>query len=260
VRTPILNKQSKLTTHNATTDWHCHILPGIDDGATTIDESLEMARKLRDAGFTKICCTPHLITGVYENSTTKIKSRIEQLQQQLTAATVDVKLLAGAEYYLDEYLLNLLDDPLPLGDSKQLLIEIPGQAQIEYVKETCFRIQQSGYTPLIAHPERCSLLEPQSSDPVKKSLWGSLFNAKQTTQNSALLDYLREIGCKFQGNLGSCAGMYGNRVRDKAITFMRSGLYDCFGSDAHTPERLKEMLGTGLQSVALLTAKEIVRQ
>ena len=221
-----------------------------------------MARTLRAAGFTTICCTPHLIKGFYERSAAETKSLVEQLQQQLTAASIHVKLLAGAEYYLDEYLLKLLDDPLPLGDTQQLLIEIPGHAQIEYVKETCFRIKCSGYTPLIAHPERCPLLEPKSSSPDKKTLWGSLFNAKLATQhsklntqNSTLLDYLQKIGCRFQGNLGSFAGMYGGRVRDKAIGFMGSGLYDCFGSDAHTPERLKEMLGAGLQSVKLLRAE-----
>ena len=214
-----------------------------------------MARTLRAAGFTTICCTPHLIKGFYERSAAETKSLVEQLQQQLTAASIHVKLLAGAEYYLDEYLLKLLEDPLPLGDTQQLLIEIPGHAQTEYVKETCFRIKCSGYTPLIAHPERCPLLEPKPVDPVKKSLWGSLCNSKLTTHNSELLEYLQKIGCRFQGNLGSFAGMYGGRVRDKAIGFMGSGLYDCFGSDAHTPERLKEMLGAGLQSVKLLRAE-----
>jgi protein-tyrosine phosphatase len=250
-----LTQNSKLKTQNSTTDYHCHILPGIDDGATTVAESIEMARTLRAAGFTTICCTPHLITGVYDNSSAGIKSRVEQLQQQLNAESIQVKLLAGAEYYLDEYLLKLLDDPLPLGDTQQLLVEIPGHAQAEYIKETCFRIKCSGYTPLIAHPERCSLLEPKSTAPGKKSLWGSLFNSKLTTQNSTLLDYLQETGCRFQGNLGSFAGLYGHRVRDKAIEFMRSGLYDCFGSDAHTPERLGEMLRLGQQSVALLATK-----
>jgi len=196
-----------------------------------------------------------MIKGVYGQSAPEIRSRTEQLQQQLTANSIELKLIAGAEYYLDEYLLKLLDDPLPLGDTQLLLIEIPGHAQTEYVKETCFRITCSGYTPLIAHPERCPLLEPNPAEPVKKSVWGGLFTTKVTPRDSELLEYLREIGCKFQGNLGSFSGLYGRRVRDKAIGFMGSGLYDCFGSDAHSPDRLEEMLGAGLQSVKLLTAK-----
>lgn len=242
-------------TQNSTTDWHCHILPGIDDGAANLAESVEMARFLRDAGFTTICCTPHLIRGFYERSAAETKGLVTRLQQQLAAAAIQVKLLAGAEYYLDEYLLSFLDDPLPLGDTQQLLIEIPGHAEPEFVRETCFRIKCSGYTPLIAHPERCSLLELKPADPVKRNLWGSLFNSKLKTQNSELLDYLQQIGCRFQGNLGSFAGVYGRKVREKAIGFMASGLYDCFGSDAHTPERLEVILDAGWQSVRRLTAE-----
>jgi protein-tyrosine phosphatase len=201
-----------------------------------------MARTLRSAGFTTICCTPHLIKGVYENSAAEIKRRTGQLQQQLTANAIDLKLLAGAEYYLDEYLPKFLEDPLPLGDTQLLLIEIPGHAPIESVKETCFRITCSGYTPLIAHPERCSILELKAGEQTKKSLWRSFFNSPTTTQNAELLYYLKEIGCRFQGDLGSFTGMYGNRTRDKAIRFLQNGLYDCFGSDAHTQVRLGEML------------------
>jgi len=237
-----LTQNSKLITHNSTTDWHCHILPGIDDGAATSEESIEMARTLRAAGFTTVCCTPHLIKGVYENSAAEIKRRTGQLQQQLTANAIELQLLAGAEYYLDEYVHQFLADPLPLGDTQRLLIEIPGHAPLESVKEACFRIKCSGYTPLIAHPERCSLLELKSGERAQKSLWNSLFNATLTAQSSELLDYLKEIGCQFQGDLGSFSGMYGNRTRDKAIRFLQNGLYDCFGSDAHTEVRLGEML------------------
>ncbi len=172
----------------------------MDDGSISIKESIEMARKLMAAGFTTICCTPHMIKGVYEYSAPEIKSQTEQLQQQLTANSIELELIAGAEYYLDEYLLKLLDEPLPLGDTQQLLIEIPGNAQIEHVKETCSRIKCSGFTPLIAHPERCRLLELRPGDPGKKSLWGSIFTGKRQAQDSALLEHLRAIGCRFQGN------------------------------------------------------------
>jgi len=197
---------------------------------------------LSAAGFTTVCCTPHLIKGVYEQNASEIRNRTGQLQQQLTAHSIELELIAGAEYYLDEYLFKFLDDPLPLGNTQRLLIEIPGHAVTEYVKETCYRIKCSGYTPLIAHPERCSLLELKTGNSVKKSLWGSLFTSTPTVQNSELLDYLREIGCEFQGDLGSLSGIYGKRVREKAMRFLQSGLYDCFGSDAHTPVKLEDTL------------------
>jgi protein-tyrosine phosphatase len=216
------------------TDYHCHLLPGIDDGAATLEEAIAMARTLCSAGFTTVCCTPHLIKGAYESSAAGIRERTKQLQLQLAAESISLQLIPGAEYYLDEYLLDLLHDPLPIGESQLLLVEIPSQAPIEFVKQICYRIKGSGYLPLIAHPERCTLLEPKSTAPDKKGLWFSLFNSKLKTQNSTLLNYLLEIGCKFQGNLGSFAGLYGERVRRKAEEFLSAGVYTHFGSDLHS--------------------------
>src|SRR6185369_3076973 len=176
--------RTPVTLSGFTTDWHCHILPGIDDGAATLEESIAMARTLSAAGFTTVCCTPHLIKGTYECSAAGIRERTAQLQQQLAAESIPLQLIAGAEYYLDEYLPELLHDPLPLGDSQLLLIEIPNHAPVEFVKQTCYRIKGSGYTPLIAHPERCSLLQPKPTAPDKKGLWSSLFNSKLNSANS----------------------------------------------------------------------------
>jgi protein-tyrosine phosphatase len=253
----VTTQNSKLKTQNCSTDYHCHILPGIDDGAVTSEESVEMAKALVAAGFTTVCCTPHLIKGTYECRPAAIRERTEQLQLQLDAASISLKLLSGTEYYLDEYLPELLNDPLPLGDTNLLLIEIPNHAPLEFVKETCYRIKGSGFIPLIAHPERCSLLELMSSEPDRKGFLSSLFNSKLKTQNSklnphstlntqhsTLLSYLLEIGCKFQGNLGSFTGYYGERIRRKAEEFLAAGIYTHFGSDLHSVEQC-EVLSAG---------------
>src|SRR6185369_5354050 len=202
--------RTPVTLSGFTTDYHCHLMPGIDDGAATLEESIAMARVLSAAGFTTVCCTPHLIKGTYECSAVGIRERTKLLQQQLAAESIPLQLIAGAEYYLDEYLPELLHDPLPLGDSKLLLIEIPGHAPVEFVKETCYLIKGSGYTPLIAHPERCTLLALQEPRGQKKGwkefLPRAIFSSHQspvTSHQSQLLLYLQEIGCKFQGNLGS---------------------------------------------------------
>jgi protein-tyrosine phosphatase len=240
-----------------TTDYHCHILPGIDDGAATLEESIAMAQALSAADYTTVCCTPHLIKGTYESSAAGIRERTAQLQERLAAASIPLQLIAGAEYYLDEYLPELLSDPLPLGDSQLILIEIPSHAPVEFVKQTCYRIKGSGYTPLIAHPERCTLLGPKPAAPDKQGLWSSLFNSKLKTQNSELLSYLKEIGCHFQGNVGSFAGIYGEKVRSQAIAFLKSGLYDCFGSDAHHSEHLAETLRAGMHAADLLRLQTV---
>ncbi len=243
-----------LKTQNLTTDWHCHILPGLDDGPATMDEAVEMAKALHQAGYTTVHCTPHLIKGSFEADNATVKAILAALQAELTQQQVDLELLPGREYYLDEFLLDYLKEPLPLGKTRFILIEIPHHAPVEFVKETSYRITCSGYTPMIAHPERCRLLDPKLQNENRKGLWGSLFNSKLKTlqarslgQNSkpaenSLLAYLLDIGCQFQGNLGSFAGFYGERTRASAGQLREMGLYNCFGSDGHSAEGLKAVL------------------
>ena len=252
-QSPASVHRSPVTSPGFAVDYHCHLLPGIDDGAASLEESLKMARVLSGVGFTTVCCTPHLLKGAYDTSAHEIRERTAQLQLQLAAESIHLQLTPGAEYYLDEYLVELLRDPLPLGEAKLLLIEIPNHAPEEFVKETCYRIKCSGYTPLIAHPERCALLALPDLKAQTKG-WKGFFSratshqSPVTSNQSPLLPYLRDIGCHFQGNLGSFAGVYGNRVRQQALAFLKSGLYDCFGSDAHRSENLEDMLKRGKQA------------
>lgn len=212
-----------------------------------------MARTLSAAGFTTVCCTPHMIKGSFEKSADEIRHRVAKLQQQLAEEAIPLQLIAASEYYLDEYLLRFLEDPLPLGETRQLLIEIPGHVPVDFVKETCYRIKASGFTPLIAHPERCTLLKAEPQPRHGKGFWNSLFNLNPKLSssnhdiNSTLLSYLKEIGCRFQGNIGSFAGVYGERVRRQAILLSGQGVYDCFGSDAHHAAQLDDTLKRGRQ-------------
>ena len=91
-------------------DYHCHILPGIDDGCADLDESLELAQVLTTAGFTEVYCTPHCIHGVYNNTPSAVRAAVEQLQEQLTREGIPLRLSPGMEYYLDEYFSQKLTD------------------------------------------------------------------------------------------------------------------------------------------------------
>ncbi|RII27948.1 MAG: hypothetical protein CXR31_06925 [Geobacter sp.] len=206
-----------------------------------------MARLLRDAGYGEVYCTPHLIKGVHEAGNELVRSGAGELQAALDREGIGLRLLTGREYCLDEFLLDYLHDPLPLGDTQHLLIEIPRHAPEEMVKQTLFRIRQKGFIPLIAHPERCKLLEPPADKSNRNSFWNSVFNSKFKIQHSTLasnplLSYLQEIGCQFQGNLGSFAGYYGDRARVSAERLREMGLYSCFGTDGHNVEGVKAIL------------------
>lgn len=235
-------------------DWHCHILPGLDDGARNIQQSLAMASALAAAGFSTIYCTPHRISGCYEADNTQVRRSVSELQQRLQERGIALSLQPGCEYSLDEYLLDSLKDPLTLGASKLILVEILPQITADTVRQLLYNVVRSGFTPVIAHPERCQLLEPsapRSDNPnflqsFKRLLGGG--PASRSDENAddvavpPLLDYLRDLGCFFQGNLGSFKGFYGQRVQRAAIRLKGLGLYDRYGSDLHSPEQAKLVL------------------
>ena len=224
-----------LTLHNRTTDYHCHILPGLDDGPATVEEALEMAGALAYAGFYTVCCTPHLIKGVYDNTADKVRSATGLLQEALDRAKIPVKLVPGFEYYLDEFLLDALAEPLLL-PGNLLLVEIPPRSDRNFVTDMLHQVLRRGITPLIAHPERCELLSTEVGTGKKGWSVLALFTSKPQPgeAEAPLLGSLRTMGCKFQANLGSFAGLYGERVRRQAQAFQASGLYSHYGSDLHT--------------------------
>lgn len=230
-------------------DWHCHILPGIDDGPNSMDDAVEMAVALHKAGFREVYCTPHLIKGFYDADNITIRKGVVDLQERLDTLCIDLRLHPGREYYLDEYLLDYLKDPMPLGNTSYVLLEVPDHALPENVKETCYRIKCSGFTPVIAHPERCALFAlPQKEENGIRKLFNTLGGAFKGSAahnrlpaayaGKSLMEYLQEIGCAFQGNLGSFAGMYGEKVKLAAGRLREMGIYSYLGSDLHSAGKI----------------------
>jgi len=217
-------------------DFHCHILPGIDDGPETIEESIEMAAALRDVGFSSIYCTPHFLRGCFEADPQAIRAAVSVLQMRLDAENINIELFPGREYYLDEFFDNVLKDPVPLGNTKYLMIEIPNSMSAEYVKETFFRIKCGGFIPMIAHPERCRLFTADQKKK-KSSSWFSGSRRKKadsTEEGTELMSYLQDIGCAFQGNLGSFDGLYGPEIKQTANELKEKGIFTHFGTDSHS--------------------------
>lgn len=217
-------------------DFHSHILPGIDDGPTDIEESVAMAAALREADFKTIYCTPHLMKGCFDADKQAVLAAVSTLQARLNKDHIGMEILPGREYYLDEFMESYLQDPLPLGATQYIMIEIPNNATSEYVKETCFKIKRGGFIPMIAHPERCRLFVTHQK---QKSSRFSFNGAEHKTGNAeteylTMTDYLTEIGCAFQGNLGSFNDYYGPEVRHTANDLKKRGVFTHYGTDAHS--------------------------
>jgi protein-tyrosine phosphatase len=226
-------------------DWHSHILPGVDDGPADIEQSVAIAAYLAAGGFTEVYCTPHLLRGCHEAGNDEVRRGVVTLQERLNRSGIPITLRSGREYCLDEYLQAALEDPLPLGDSRLLLVEIPPHATADMVRRLLYDVVRAGFTPVIAHPERSPLLEPPgppAGNGGLRGVLGHLLGGGGHKGHTELLAYLRDLGCSFQGNLGSFSGFYGGQVKRTAESMRAAGIYDRYGSDVHTLEQAKLVL------------------
>jgi len=225
-----------------------------------------MARILADAGYRTVCCTPHNIRGAWGNlSSVQVRQAVTELQDELQRAGIELQLLPGREYYLDEYLLDELNDPLLLPGGL-LLVELPNQCDPGQVRDTLFQLVRRKFTPMIAHPERNPLLAAPTLE--KLGLFSRLnlaVNSKFKIQNlklqpNPLLSYLQELGCQFQANIGSFTGAYGEPVRKNALALLDSGVYTHLGSDAHSTAHLARTLSDGLREVERLAGPDTLQK
>lgn len=238
------------------TDYHCHLLPCIDDGPSSVTESIEMARLLSKAGYRAVYCTPHLIQGLYEADNHTVRQKIMDLQAELDLEGIELKLLYGREYFLDNNFKNYISDLMPLENTKYLLIEIPPKTYPGMVQDTLSLIMRHNLIPLLAHPERCELFhERQMREQPKKinhlknrlqNLFRPSFDKYRSTYyieetDNKLLNWLIENKCGFQSNLPSFKGIYGEHIQATALLLDRLGVYTHSGTDAHTTESLKNL-------------------
>ncbi len=202
-------------------DFHSHLVPGIDDGAKTMDESLELLRGLYELGYTHVVTTPHINSAFYPNDRTTILAGLEQLQAAVLAAGIPIELGGAAEYYIDEHFENLLHQEalLPVFDD-WVLVETSFFGAPPNLHELLFRMQTKGYRPILAHPERYAYLAVGDLRPYRE---------------------LRERGCRLQVNLLSLNGHYGPQVQKTAEQLLRAGLVDYLCTDLHHQHHLQEL-------------------
>jgi len=195
-------------------DIHSHILPGIDDGAKTMGHSLELLTNMYKLGIRNFVCTPHVIEGVWENSTEKILTTFNELKSVVaqTPSLKDINIRVAAEYMLDENFQNLLQnkDFLPIKDNK-ILVEMSYLAPPANLFETIAEIQVKGFVPILAHPERYKIFH----------------------QDLSTYERLKAAGCLFQLNMISLSNYYGKDVHESAVWLLRNNMIDFIGSDLH---------------------------
>lgn len=195
-------------------DFHSHILPGLDDGATDLENSVALATSMKEWGFERITCTPH-ITNKFMNTPDTIRPAFEALQEALYVKGVDVELKMSAEYRLvPETWPEVLEKNwlMPIED-KFILMELPifNPEDIKQIKplEEFKKVISLGLTPLLPHPERYWYLS-----------------------KAELMSFV-DAGVRIQSNYGSLAGLYGDEPQAIARSLAAEGLVSYYGTDMH---------------------------
>ena len=211
-------------------DLHCHILPGIDDGATDLPMALQMARMAVDDGITTIACTPHIYPGLYENTAAGIARAVACLQREFDDAGLALKLLSGADVHLEPNLGDgIRDGRIPtIAGSRYLLLEPPHHVAPPRFEDTVFDLVVQGYVPVITHPERLSWIE----------------------DHYEIFKRLSVSGAWMQITAGSVTGRFGKRPRYWAERMLDEGLVHILATDAHHPRRRPPLLAEARDAVA----------
>jgi protein-tyrosine phosphatase len=219
-------------------DLHCHILPGIDDGARSLEEAVEMAKIAEAEGIERIVATPHLFRQdlMHEDLGTIEKTR-QLLTRNLEAANIQVEIFRGAEVYVSHNLMDEIRknrDLLVINHNPYMFVEFPSNHVFSGVKELFFELMSEGITPIIAHPERNSVFASRTS----------------------FLYELVQLGGLVQANSGSFSGIYGRKVEQSVFCFLESRLVHFIASDGHNQRSLAPRLLEAKERAGEILGKE----
>lgn len=198
-------------------DIHSHVLPGIDDGAKTMEDTRFLLDGMAHLGFSKIITTPHTMGNVWNNTSETINEALEAVKTHLQVPAQKLHLQAASEYFLDESLMKMISDKalLTLKDN-YVLVEMSYLNAPLQLYDFLFELQLKGYQLILAHPERYSFLHGKKKEYAK----------------------LKKAGCMFQLNLLATVGYYGKDVCEIADYLLKEDCYDFVGSDIHHAQHL----------------------
>lgn len=226
---PSTNEQVSVDFSNLGVDLHSHLIPGIDDGSKTLEESIALITELKKMGFHKIITTPHIMSDYYRNTPDIILSGRDKVREELERLKIDISFDAAAEYYYDEYFIDILKaNKVITINNEYLLFELSYLTKPSGVREIIFEIQLKGYKPLLAHPERYPFY--------------------------SLAEYmeLKEAGCLFQMNILSPTGHYGSNAKQNAEMLIDNQMIDFIATDLHHMQHIRLIRKNAMHTDKLL--------
>ncbi len=198
-------------------DIHSHLIPGIDDGSQTMDETIAMLTKFQSLGYKKVITTPHVMSDSFPNTSENILAGLEDVRAELKKVGLTIEIEAAAEYYFDETFIAKIKtkDLLTFGDN-YVLLEFAFHSPPQYIDQMFFELQSRDYRPVVAHFERYMYY---------------LGKIDQATE-------WRRKGINIQININSLFGHYGPDIKKQAERLIDAGEFDFIGTDCHRIEHL----------------------
>ena len=194
-------------------DIHSHIIPHVDDGARSVEETFNILKEAQEAGFTDVILTSHFLLNYYETNAQELIFWKEKLQEVLKKQGTKINLHSGMEIYITNQMEELLENKkiLTLANSGYMLIELPWATNVKYFDYVVYYIEAKGIKPIIAHPERYKCVQ---KDP------------------DIVEEYI-EKGCLIQCNYGSIVNLYGREAEKTIKTLLKKNQVHFLGSDVH---------------------------
>ncbi|MEZ5014910.1 MAG: CpsB/CapC family capsule biosynthesis tyrosine phosphatase [Chitinophagales bacterium] len=213
-------KQDRPGAHVLHTDMHMHILPGLDDGAVRMEESVMLVKALSALGYKKCICTPHIQTSVYLNTPENIYAACSALRSVLDAEQIEMEIQGAAEYYIDDDFADQHPGFTGLLTLREnwILVETGLHVRSAAFDRTLFDMQLAGFQPVLAHPERYAWMFEK--------------------QDLSVAAQYREAGIIFQTNIMSFSGLYGEGPKKYARKLADAGYIDLLGTDLHNARQL----------------------
>ena len=194
-------------------DVHSHILPNIDDGSRSIDETFNLIKEAKEAGFEGIICTSHYMENYYETDRPEREVWINAIHENLKNKNIEMNLYLGNEIYMSDNIIKLLEDgkATTMNDTSYVLFELPLNVEPMNLYDMVYEMQQYKIVPILAHPERYSFVQ---TDP-------------------ELIYDLIDKGVLMQSNYGSIVGQYGKKAQMIVQKFLENNMIHMLGTDAH---------------------------
>lgn len=213
-------------------DCHCHLLPDVDDGVKTLEDSLRILKRWEGLGVKKVWLTPHIMED-FPNEPESLSAIMADVERNYTGT---IKLTLASENMMDNLFLSRLDDRnlLPIGlDGSHLLVETSYYSPPMDMPRFFERLKEKGYTPILAHPERY-----QYMDMSQYKMW-------------------KEKGVLLQLNVPSLVGAYGPEVQWKAEKLLEKGMYDYCGTDTHSMRFVEYFLNSKISKKTVKKVRKI---